>query len=47
MFGMLSAVAHTYLQGRLRETKGKSKPQIYQMFEVESQEDCEEKTTLA
>lgn len=46
MFGVLSAVAHTYLNRHLRETKGKSKPQIYYMFELDSQEDFEEKTTL-
>ena len=37
MFGVLSAVAHTYLNRHLRETKGKSKPQIYHMFELDSQ----------
>lgn len=26
MYGVLSVVAYTYLQTRLRETKGKSKP---------------------
>lgn len=46
MFGVLSAVAHTYLQTRLRETKGKSKPQIYQMFEIDSHHDPEEKAAL-
>ena len=42
LFGVLTAVAHTFLQRRLRETKGKSKPQIFQMFELDY--DPEEKT---
>ena len=33
MFGMLSLVAHFFLKDRVRETKGKSKPEIYDMFE--------------
>jgi hypothetical protein len=32
LFGVLSLVAHYYLIDKLRETKGKSKPEIYQMF---------------
>jgi len=32
MFGVLSLIAHYYLSDKLIETKGKSKPQIYDMF---------------
>lgn len=46
VFGVLSAVAHTYLQTRIRETKGKSKPEIYRMFEIDTYHDPEEKATL-
>jgi MFS family permease len=48
MFGILSLVAHCYLSEKLRETKGKSKPEIYDLFENEFPESmCEdEKTSL-
>lgn len=43
MFGIFSAIAQYYLQSRIKETKGKSKPEIYEMYENDDYEkDIEE-----